>query len=169
MGDGRGYKWLVHYAKDQSVTFATVCLLLWRSSKFKLSTLHFLIWIMHAKMIEKVRQSVTTYIRRSIFIAWFDQGGGVPCKYLTVRVDITHCFIVRIMNRVKQMLFHSYFWNLGGLKLSFTRIFGSTTCSKLSTSITSLTDSRITNIYNWSTAVTPKVKRPSKPFCFGFF
>ena len=72
-------------------------------------TLHFLIWIMHAKMIEKVRQSVTTYIRRSIFITWFDQGGGVPCKYLTVRVDTTHWFIVRIMNREKQMLFHSYF------------------------------------------------------------
>ena len=45
-------------------------------------------------MIEKVRQSVTTYIRRSIFITWFDQGGGVSCKYLTVRVDTTHWFIV---------------------------------------------------------------------------
>ena len=66
-------------------------------------------WIMHAKMIEKVRLSVTTYIRRSIFITWFDQGGGVPCKYLTVRVDTTHWFIVRIMKRVKQMLFHSFY------------------------------------------------------------
>ena len=62
----------------------------------------------NVRMSEGTFCRVEVHIRRSIFITWFDQGGGVPCKYLTVRVDTTHWFIVRIMNRVKQMLFHSY-------------------------------------------------------------
>ena len=49
----------------------------------------------------------------------------MPCKYLTVRVDTTHCYEQSEADVVSFIFLKSR-----GLKLSFTRIFGSTTCSK---------------------------------------